>query len=72
LWESEGKKAEAREMYTKALANTRYFENYPEVASLYFWLNEKADQPLKRRKSALDIGSSHMDLKDKGEKKNSG
>jgi len=44
-----GRTAEADRMVRQARQNAGYFENYPEMALLYFWLTEQGDQPLQRR-----------------------
>ena len=41
--------AEAAQKLAKAKENTKYFENYQEMALLYFWLTEEGNQPLERR-----------------------
>jgi tetratricopeptide (TPR) repeat protein len=40
---------EAKQKMHKAKENSKYFENYPEMALLYFWLTEEGNQPLARR-----------------------
>ncbi len=44
-----GRAAEAAEKFEMARANSIYFENFPEMALLYFWLTEQGQQPLERR-----------------------
>jgi tetratricopeptide (TPR) repeat protein len=44
-----GQAARAREITRKGEANLPLFENYPEIALLYFWLSEKDNMPLQRR-----------------------
>lgn len=41
--------AEAERKIVQARQNSMYFENYPEMALLYFWLTEAGNQPLQRR-----------------------
>lgn len=44
-----GRPAEAAGKFALARANSVYFENFPEMALLYFWLTEQGQQPLERR-----------------------
>ncbi len=44
-----GRTAEAAEKAAIARANALTFENYPEVATLYFWMTPRDNQPLVRR-----------------------
>ncbi len=38
----------------QARQNSEFFENYPEMALLYFWLTEEGTQPLDRRTSQAE------------------
>ncbi len=44
-----GRSAEAARKFEQAKQNSIYFENFPEMALLYFWLTEKGQVPLERR-----------------------
>lgn len=44
-----GRPAEAAEKFDMARQNSIHFENFPEMALLYFWLTEKGQVPLERR-----------------------
>lgn len=48
-----GRTAEAEEKAAIARTNALTFDNYPEVANLFFWMNAKDNQPLARRISRL-------------------
>ena len=41
--------AEAERKIVQAKQNSMHFENFPEMALLYFWLTESGDRPLDRR-----------------------
>lgn len=49
-----GRPAEAALKVAKAKENSKYFENFPEMALLYFWLSEEGTKPLARRKSEAE------------------
>ena len=55
LMEVLGDKEAAKAHLEQARQNTLYFENYPEVALLYFWLTEQDKEPLQRRTSEDDL-----------------
>jgi len=44
-----GRSAEAAGKFEMARANSVYFENFPEMTLLYFWLSEQGQDPLERR-----------------------
>ena len=44
-----GRPAEAARKFDLARQNSLYFENFPEMALLYFWLTEQGQEPLERR-----------------------
>lgn len=44
-----GRTAESEEKHRIGAQNLEWFEQYPEVATLYFWLTEKDNVPLARR-----------------------
>lgn len=46
--------AEADRKLVQARQNSMYFENFPEMALLYFWLTEAGTQPLQRRTSQAE------------------
>lgn len=46
--------AEAERKLVQAKQNSMYFENFPEMALLYFWLTEAGTQPLARRTSQAE------------------
>lgn len=46
--------AEAERKIVMAKQNSMYFENFPEMALLYFWLTEAGTQPLARRTSQAE------------------
>lgn len=49
-----GRDDEADRKFELARQNSVYFENFPEMALLYFWLTEEGDQPLARRLSVVE------------------
>lgn len=49
LLRERGRTAEAAEKMEFARTNSTTFENYPEVASLFFWMSPMNNQPLQRR-----------------------
>ncbi len=49
-----GRPAEAERKMFQARQNSEFFENYPEMALLYFWLTEEGTQPLDRRTSQAE------------------
>ncbi len=55
LMEVLGDEEAAKTHLEQARQNTLYFENYPEVALLYFWLTEQDKEPLQRRSSEDDL-----------------
>lgn len=46
--------AEAERKIVQAKQNSMYFENFPEMALLYFWLTETGVEPLARRASQAE------------------
>ena len=54
MLKNSGRPAEADRKLAQARQNSMYFENYPEMALLYFWLTEQGTQPLKRRTSQAE------------------
>ena len=48
-----GRPEEAARQRRMGEQNQAAFDNYAELATLYFWMNKDDDQPLKRRKSGL-------------------
>lgn len=48
-----GRPAEADRKVAQARRNSIYFENFPEMALLYFWLSEEGTQPLDRRETMV-------------------
>lgn len=44
-----GRQAEADQKYNMARQNAKFFENFPEMALMYFWLTEQGQEPLERR-----------------------
>ena len=53
LLRDRGRTAEAEEKEAIARVNALTFDNYPEVANLFFWMNHKDNQPLVRRASRV-------------------
>jgi len=53
LLRERGRTAEAEEKEEIARVNALSFDNYPEVANLFFWMNHMDDQPLVRRASRV-------------------
>ena len=49
-----GRPAEAERKMFQERQNSEFFENYPEMALLYFWLTEAGTQPLARRTSQAE------------------
>lgn len=49
-----GRAAEVEDKLALARQNALYFENFPEMALLYFWLTEEGQQPLERRLSVVE------------------
>ncbi len=50
-----GRQAEAERKFNMALQNAEFFENFPEMALLYFWLTEEGTAPLDRRESMVQV-----------------
>lgn len=50
-----GRAAEAEQKVALARRNAVFFENFPEMALLYFWLSEQGDAPLQRRLSVVEV-----------------
>ena len=48
-----GRTAEAAEKMAIARTNSLTFDNYPEVANLFFWMSETDGQPLRRRATRI-------------------
>lgn len=48
-----GAREEATRLRRIGEQNQSGFDNYAELATLYFWMNKNEDQPLKRRKSGV-------------------
>ncbi len=48
-----GRIADALALEDIARVNALTFDNYPEVANLFFWMNPKDNQPLQRRASRV-------------------
>jgi predicted Zn-dependent protease len=53
LLRERGRVAEAEQKEEIARVNALTFDNYPEVANLFFWMNPKDAQPLQRRTSRV-------------------
>src|SRR3546814_15252041 len=52
--------AEAERQVALAREQAANFENFPEMALLYFWLTETGDQPLDRRSGQADRKSTRL------------
>ena len=53
LLRGRGRIADALALEDIARVNALTFDNYPEVANLFFWMNPKDNQPLQRRASRV-------------------
>ena len=53
LTRERGRVAEADALEAIARVNALTFDNYPEVANLFFWMNPTDNQPLQRRASGI-------------------
>jgi hypothetical protein len=53
LTRERGRVAEADALEAIATVNALTFDNYPEVATLFFWMSPTDNQPLQRRASGI-------------------